>query len=170
MSEFQVAYREEAIETPSLLPMVCDLIVAAREKAPAMEIRGRIEALEAQLEKLPQVEQPVDHFFTDGLYGRRIFNPQDSFIVTKIHKKPNFSFLLSGKLSVITEHGLEIVEGPRFFVTEPGTKRVLYAQTDVVFMTVHANRDNCEDLDTLEARIIAKSFNELGSDACGVLQ
>lgn len=164
MNDFQVAYRDEKLETgapPPVWDAFCGLIGLVQCGASKIDIRNQITALEAEMMKLPQVEQPLEHFFTDGLYGRKIFNPKDSFIITKIHKEPNFSFILSGRLAVITEDGMEIHEGPKFFVTKPGTKRLIYAQTDVVFMTVHPNPENLRSLDVLEDRIIAKDFDEV---------
>lgn len=124
--------------------------------------RAAIANLEAAMSKCPQVEQPVEHNFAPGLYARRIINPQGSLIVTKIHKQPNFSFVLRGRLGVITEDGMKTVQAPAFFKTEPGTKRIIYAQEEVEFVTVHPNPDDAQDLELLESRIIATTFDDLG--------
>lgn len=125
------------------------------------EIREGIQSLEKAMGMLPQVEQPLEHFFCDGLYGRKRVNPAGSLIVTMIHKYPNMSFMLSGKIGVITEEGLEIMEAPRMWITKPGTKRVIYAQTDVIFCTVHPNPDNETDPEELERRLTG-TFEESG--------
>lgn len=125
--------------------------------------RHAIAALEAAMSKCPQVEQPVEHNFVPGLYARKIFNPKDSLIVTKEHRQANFSFILRGRLGVITEEGMKILEAPAFFATQPGTKRVLYSQEDTEFVTVHPNPDNVEDLRVLEARIIGPLFDEVSA-------
>jgi hypothetical protein len=39
-------------------------------------------------------------------------------------------------------------------VTEPGTKRIVYAHEDTVIHTFHGNPDNETDLDLLEQRYI----------------
>lgn len=118
-------------------------------------------SLESELMKLPQVDQPLRHHFTDGLYGREIFNPKGSFIITKIHKEPNFSFVLRGRLRCLSEDGAEVIEAPRWFATKPGTKRVLLAEEDTVFITVHPNPTDTQDLEELERRIIAPDFESL---------
>ena len=121
-------------------------------------VRSFIDNFEKILSTLPQSEQPLQHFFTEGLYGRQIFNPKGSVIVTKLHQEHNFSFILKGRLGVITEDGIEVLQAPKMFVTKPGTKRVLYAIEDVIFCTVHPNPENWTDLEALEHRIIAPSF------------
>ena len=62
---------------------------------------------------------------------------------------------------VITEQkGEEIIEGPCFMMSEGGTKRALYAVTDLVWTTIHHNPTNTEDLNVLEDMIIAKDYKE----------
>ncbi len=116
--------------------------------------RNAIQALEETMAQFPQVEQPLTHHFQPGLYAREIFNPKGCLIVTKEHKEPNFSFIMRGKLQVMTEEGTRTLAAPAFFKTHPGTKRVLYSLEDTVFVTVHPNPDDCEDLTVLESRII----------------
>lgn len=116
--------------------------------------RDAISALEDQMAKFPQVEQPVTHHFNEGQYAREIFNPKGSLIITKTHKQGNFSFIPSGRLLVISEEGQKELRGGMFFATKPGTKRFIYALEDTKFVTIHPNPDNCEDLVVLESRII----------------
>lgn len=116
--------------------------------------RGGINALEQAMAQHPQVEQPVTHHFNEGQYAREIFNPKGSLIITKTHKQGNFSFVPRGRLVVITEDGQKELKGGQWFATKPGTKRFIYALEDTVFVTVHPNPDNCQDLQVLESRII----------------
>lgn len=116
--------------------------------------REAISALEDQMAKFPQVEQPVTHHFNEGQYAREIFNPKGSLIITKTHKQGNFSFVPTGRLLVISEDGRKEIGAGQFFSTKPGTKRFIYALEDTHFVTVHPNPDNCEDLEVLESRII----------------
>ena len=115
--------------------------------------RDAIGALEATMSQFPQVEQPLTHHFLPGLYQREVFNPKGCLIITKRHKESNFSFVMRGKLLVITDEGEKTIEGPAYFKTYPGTKRVLYSLEDTVFVTVHPNPTNCEDLELLEDRL-----------------
>lgn len=103
---------------------------------------------------------PLTHTFTDGIYTRKIFIPAGMFIVGKIHKHQHPNFLMSGIAFVLTEKGEEILEGPIAMFSDPGTKRALYAVTDLVWITIHHNPDNLTDLKELEELIIAKDYEE----------
>jgi quercetin dioxygenase-like cupin family protein len=116
--------------------------------------RDAIAALEDQMAKFPQVEQPLTHHFNEGQYAREIFNPKGSLIVTKTHKQGNFSFIPTGRLLVISEEGQKELSAGQFFATKPGTKRLIYALEDTRFVTVHPNPLNLTDLDELERQII----------------
>ena len=45
-------------------------------------------------------------------------------------------------------------------ISKAGTKRALYAETDLVWTTIHANPTNTEDLEELEKDIIAPTYLE----------
>lgn len=116
--------------------------------------REAINALEQTMSQFPQIEQPVTHHFSEGQYGREIFNPKGSLIITKTHKQGNFSFIPKGRLLVISEEGERELEGGMFFATKPGTKRFIYAIEDTQFVTIHPNPLNITDLEVLESQII----------------
>ena len=101
---------------------------------------------------------PVKHSFADGCYIREIFNPTGMLIVTKIHKKKHPFFLMKGDMSIITETGVERIQAPYQGITIPGTKRVIYAHTDCVFITVHATEHT--DIKKIEEEVIAEDFND----------
>ena len=52
------------------------------------------------------------------------------------------------------------MEGPCSVVAKGGTKRVGYALTDVVWINVHPNITDTQDLDKLEQEVIAKDYDE----------
>jgi hypothetical protein len=104
---------------------------------------------------------PLKHFFTEGIYTREIFIPAGTVVVGKIHKHSHPNFLVSGTVRLITEFdGFEEIVGPKFMISKAGTKRGLYAVTDLVWVTVHHNPSNTQDLGELEKHIIAKDFKE----------
>ena len=104
---------------------------------------------------------PLKHSFSDGIYVREIFIPKGMLVVGKIHKHRHPNFLLKGKVMVITEQkGEEIIEGPCSMMSEGGTKRALYAITDLVWTTIHHNPTNTQDLDELEEIVIARDYIE----------
>lgn len=106
-------------------------------------------------------ELPLTHRFSDGMYTREIFIPKGTLLTGKIHKHDHPNFLMSGEVLVVTESaGKEILKGPLTMISPPGTKRALYAMTDVTWVTVHLNPTNTQDLGELEDIVIAKDFKE----------
>ena len=101
---------------------------------------------------------PLKHTFADGLYIREIFMPKDQLFTTGIHKQEHPYFIQKGKVSVLTENGMEKIKAPHNGVTKPGTKRVIYTEEDTVWITVHAT-DKTTVKEVLKD-IIAKDFND----------
>ena len=101
---------------------------------------------------------PLSHEFGDGCYIRKIFMPKGQVIVTKIHKKKHPYFIQSGKLSIVSEHGVHHVTAPHNGITEPGTQRLIYVHEDCVFITVHATKET--DLEKITEEVIAKDYND----------
>jgi len=101
---------------------------------------------------------PVKHSFAEGCYIREIFNPRGEIVITKIHKQEHPFFLMQGKMSILTENGIKHIKAPFHGITKPGTKRIIYAHEDCVFITVHATKNT--DLKKIEEEVIAKDFND----------
>jgi len=102
---------------------------------------------------------PLKHSFTDGIYVREIFVPAGMVLVGKIHKHEHPNFLLSGEADMVTEDGGRVrVKGPCAMISPSGTKRALVSVTDLVWITVHHNPTNTQDLKELEEIIIADSY------------
>jgi hypothetical protein len=104
---------------------------------------------------------PLKHSFTDGIYVREIHIPKGMVLTGKIHKHEHPNFLMSGEVVVITETGgKEVLKGPMAMISAAGTKRALHTLTDVVWITIHHNPTNTQDLAELEKIVIADSFEE----------
>tara|TARA_R110000851_G_scaffold57123_2_gene133241 strand:+ start:262 stop:894 length:633 start_codon:yes stop_codon:yes gene_type:complete len=101
---------------------------------------------------------PTKHTFADGCYIREIFNPAGVLVITKIHKKEHPFFLMKGRMSILTEDGIKTIEAPHHGVTQPGTKRAIYAHEDCTFITVHATDKTTPE--EVEEEVIAKNFND----------
>ena len=127
--------------------------------------RGNILLFEERMAKVPGVKFgdldncPLTHQFGDGLYVRTIFMPKGMLIVSKIHKYTHPAFIMSGKVSVLDEKGLKLIQGPCSFMTPAGTKRLLYTHEDTTWVTVHATKET--DLAKIEDEVIAKTFDEV---------
>jgi len=104
---------------------------------------------------------PLNHSFSPGIYVREITIPKDTLLVGKIHKHKHPNFLLKGEVVMVTENGgEETLTAPCSMISEPGTKRALYAKSEVVWTTIHLNPTDTKDLEKLEKEIIAKDFEE----------
>ena len=103
---------------------------------------------------------PLKHTFTDGIYIRQMSMKKDSAVIGKIHKNPHVWFLLSGCLSVASETSSEDYNAPCYVEAPAGSKRVIYAHEDSVWVNVYPNPTNTENLDELEKMIIVKDYKE----------
>ena len=67
---------------------------------------------------------------------------------------------MSGFLSVASETSSEDYEAPCYVEAPAGSKRVIYAHEDSVWVNIYPNPTNTEDLDKLEEQIIVKNYKE----------
>jgi hypothetical protein len=97
-----------------------------------------LDVLEAEMSKHPQLDCPLVHRFTPGLYIREIFMPAGSLITSVLHKTCHPFVISKGDVSVY-EEGREVArhQAPYTGVTQPGTRRLLYMHEDTIWTTFH---------------------------------
>lgn len=111
--------------------------------------------------ELKEAENPSEHFFADGLYGRATTAQKDDVIVSQRHLKQHITVAIYGNCTVVDEQGNKTyVEAPGIWITEAGTIRSIYCHTDVKWLTVHANPKGISDVDEMEAEIAENPFTE----------
>tara|TARA_R100000700_G_scaffold1922_4_gene4283 strand:+ start:4368 stop:4841 length:474 start_codon:yes stop_codon:yes gene_type:complete len=103
---------------------------------------------------------PIEHFFMDGVYVRKMTMYKDSAVVGAIHKHLHMCFLLSGHLTVSSEHGVVEYKAPCHVIATPGTQRVLYANEESVWYNVHKNTTNTEDVKQIECDLVVLNQEE----------
>lgn len=103
---------------------------------------------------------PLKHTFADGIYVRQMSMNTGSVVVGAIHKHLHVWFLLTGHITVVTEDTTEDYISPCYVVAKPGTKRVIYAQEKCIFVNIHKNPTNSQDIEWLEKEIVAKDIKE----------
>ena len=103
---------------------------------------------------------PLKHTFADGIYVRQMDMKADSLVVGAIHNHLHVWFLLTGHLAVSTENSIEEFIAPCYVVADPGSKRVIYAIEDSIFVNVHKNPKNIKDIKKLEAEIVSLTFKD----------
>lgn len=126
-----------------------------------MLIRDKINHLESEMMKAPQLEIKTTHYFSDGIYAREIFIPKGTLLTGKIHKTEHMNICSQGDISVLTENGIKRIKAPFTMSCRPGTKRVGYAHEDTVWTTIHGTHET--DLKMLESELIAKSHDQVES-------
>ena len=103
---------------------------------------------------------PLKHTFADGIYIRQMDMKIGSVVVGAIHNPLHVWFLLTGHLAVATEDSIEEFLAPCYVLATPGSKRVIYAMEDSIFVNIHKNPDNIKDINELESEIVSKTFEE----------
>ena len=119
---------------------------------PELVNREQIERLQAEMIKYPQAELQTEHFFSSGMYCRRVYRPAGTLIVGKVHKEPHFFLCAKGEIIAWTESGMKRLQAGDVVECKPGTKRVTLAVTDAIGITIH--RTDKTDLDEIEAELI----------------
>ena len=105
-------------------------------------------------------EFPLKHTFADGIYVRQMDMKAGSAVVGAIHNHLHVWFLLTGHLAVATEDDVEEFISPCYVLAKPGSKRVIYAIEDSIFVNIHKNPNNIKDIDKLEKEIVSFTFEE----------
>ena len=103
---------------------------------------------------------PLKHTFADGVYIRQMDMKSDSMVVGAIHNHLHVWFLLTGHLAVITEDTTEEFISPCYVLATPGSKRVIYALEDSIFVNIHKNPNNIKDIKKLEDEIVSLTFED----------
>jgi len=114
--------------------------------------REQIDRLQKEMVEMPQIELKTDHYFSDGMYCRKVFRPAGTIIVGKIHKKDHFFMCVSGQIIAWSENGMKTLNPGDIIESKSGTKRVTLATMDSIGITVH--KTDKTDLDEIEAELI----------------
>ena len=113
-----------------------------------------IDKIEDIILQLPQIDCPLNHFFYPGLYVKERRFPAGILVTTPVHTEEHPYTLISGTAVVWTEElGCQKLTGPHNGVTKPGTRRLIFCETDVVWMTFHPNPNETRDLQELDNRL-----------------
>lgn len=114
----------------------------------------KINRIDKELAKLPQQEMPLYHVFTPGLYQRSIYIPAGTLLTSRVHLTEHPYIISLGVISVWSdETGWKTYCGVHMGVTKAATRRVLFAHTDTIWTTSHANPDDELDPDKIVERI-----------------
>ena len=124
-----------------------------------LNVYERIEKIEEVLLQYPQVEIPVTHLFTEGVYIRQILIPKGTLLTSNYHKFDQVDIMLTGEMSIVSNSGIKKIKAPFVGLSGPGMKRVGYADEDVLWMDVHPT--DTTDIDKLESELFTNDYREI---------
>ena len=122
------------------------------ENIEATPSKEQIERLQSEMVKMPQVELATEHFFSPGMYCRKVTRPAGTLIVGKVHKAPHFFVCVKGEILAWSETGMRRMQAGDVIESQAGTKRVTLAVVDSIGMTIH--KTDKTDLDEIETELI----------------
>lgn len=112
----------------------------------------QIERLQREMMQLPQAELETEHYFSGGMYCRKLTRPAGTLIVGKVHKKDHFFLCAKGQIIAWSEKGMVTLNPGDIIASKAGTKRVTLAVTDAIGITFH--KTNKLNLDKIEKELI----------------
>jgi len=137
---------------------------------PSTEIQepDPIDRLEASMLTGVKADIRSIHDFFPGIYRRGCVIPPGTLIVSEMHRTEH-PFVITdldgrsgGEVHVFSlNEGPVKYRAPHHGTTLPGTRRVLYTATGIVWTTYHPNPDECRDVKAIVERIIHPNANPL---------
>jgi hypothetical protein len=64
------------------------------------------------------------HHYAPGVYVREMHVPPWTVLTGAVHKTEHLAMLIQGRIEVLTEDGLQVLEAPCTILSRPGIKRV----------------------------------------------
>ncbi len=131
-----------------------------------VEVRGVILAAEEELKGLPTArtrdEVPLEHFFAEGTYTRKITMPAGMMCTGAIHKYDTMNIVTRGRCRVLTEtEGVLNIVGPAYFIGPKCTKRLLYILEETVWCSIHPNPEGITDEELIRKAIAWETYEEI---------
>jgi quercetin dioxygenase-like cupin family protein len=114
--------------------------------------REEIERLQSEVAKMPQPELQTEHYFSGGMYCRKLARPAGTLIVGKVHKKDHLFMCAQGQIIAWSEKGMVTLNAGDVICSKAGTKRVTLAVTDAIGITIH--KTSKTNLDKIEKELI----------------
>ncbi len=124
------------------------------------ERRKKINNLETAMLQEDQVDIPVEHRFSGGIYAREITIPKGTLLTGRIHKFDHFDIMLSGDVTVSTDSGeVKRLTGLNIMEGKAGKKRAGFAHEDTHWITFHSAEER--DPEEMYEFLTCGSFEEL---------
>lgn len=118
--------------------------------------------------ELLQVECPIEHYFSEGMYIREATMPTGSLILGHEHTTTHMNMISKGAcilVDVDTEESI-LIQAPYTFESKAGVRKLMYITEECVLSTIHINKDNITNIEELESMLIIESntFKEIAKE------
>jgi quercetin dioxygenase-like cupin family protein len=80
----------------------------------------------------------ITHHFSDGLYAKEAFVPAGTAILKHTHDFSHLSILAKGKVAVMADEVVQVIEAPACIEIKAGVTHGVKAITDCVWFCIHA--------------------------------
>ncbi len=152
---------------PSLaVEMVRDAMKISEEDSIPLNIamREQICMFEKSIQSMPEeyhVAIPESKFhFTGGVVCKETFMPKDTMLTGALYKKPHIFSVLRGKVTHITEFGVETLTAPYVGSYPANVKRIAIIEEDcLASLCVHSEATTEEEYNQ---DVVAPSYTALG--------
>lgn len=105
------------------------------------------------VDQVPQLEIPVTHRFSPGVYAREITMPAGMTGVGHIHKHRHLNIALTGHALVTWDGQTQEIRAPFIFESLPGAQKAFQVFEDLRWITIHANPKEITDIVEMEREI-----------------
>jgi len=130
--------KKDAQESLEIVKSACSSDVEKR--------RNSLHLIEQEMVKHPQLDIPVKHLFSGGMYAREITIPKGTLLTGRIHKFDHFDIMLSGDITVSTDsEDVKRLTGLNIMTGNAGKKRAGYAHEDTHWITFHLAKEQAPE-------------------------
>jgi hypothetical protein len=114
-----------------------------------------IEVLEKEFLQHEQVDCPVTHHFSPGVYTREVKLPAGTLAIGHHQNFEHLNIFIKGRVAMRNEDGsFTELKAPMVFVGKPGRK-IGYIYEDVIWLNVYTTNET--DIEKLESHFLTKS-------------
>lgn len=105
------------------------------------DVRDSIMDLEGKLLACPQLEIPVTHRYSGGIYCRQITIPEDTILTGRIYADDHYDVMIYGDVTVSGDEGKKRLTGFNIFPGKRGKKRAGYVHKETLWLTFHSCKE-----------------------------
>jgi len=128
-----------------------------------LEKHSPMDRLEAVMTEYPPADITAFHRFTPGMYVRECRIPKNTLLISETHLTQHPFVITEGVIEGWSDNEEAFVYGAGHVgITQPGTRRVLYAHEDTVWITFHATEET--DLVKIGQTILEPHTNPIVGD------